>query len=50
MFDQLYMILEFLWDILDQVVLLYFAGGILSVAFAVWGVRKVSRLFDIIVR
>lgn len=50
MYNDLTQILEFLWDTLDQVVLLYFGGGILTVAFAVWVVRKVSRLFDIIVR
>lgn len=50
MYDQLTDILGFLWSILDQVVLLYFAGGILSIVFATWIVKKVARLFEIIVR
>lgn len=50
MYEQLTQILNFLWTTLDGVILLYFSGGILSVVFAVWVIRKVSRLFDIIVR
>lgn len=50
MYDQLTAILNFLWDTLDQVILLYFGGGILTVVFAVWVVKKVARLFEIIVR
>lgn len=48
---QLEDILSFLWQTLDQVVLLYFtAGSILSIVFAIWIVKKVARLFEIIVR
>lgn len=50
MIDNLNLILSFLWSTLDQVVLLYFSGGILTFAFAIYIVRKVSRLFDYIVR
>lgn len=49
--SQLYSILNFLWDTLDQVVVLYFtAGSILSIVFAIWVIKKVARLFEIIVR
>lgn len=50
MIDKLNLILSFLWNTLDQVVLLYFGGGILTFSFAIYIVRKVSRLFDYIVR
>lgn len=49
MIDNLNLILNFLWNTLDQVVLLYFGGGIFTFVFAVYVVRKVSRLFDYIV-
>jgi len=48
---QLYSILDFLWDTLDQVVVLYFtAGSILSIVFAIWIIKKVARLFEIIIK
>lgn len=47
---QLNAILVFLWETLDKVVILYFtAGSILSIVFAIWIIKKVSRLFDYIV-
>lgn len=47
---QLNAILTFLWQTLDKVVILYFtAGSILSIVFAIWIIKKVSRLFDYIV-
>ena len=49
MINNLNLIKQFLFDILDQVVFLYFSGGIFSAVFAVYLVRKVSRLFDYIV-
>lgn len=50
MYEQLTAILNFLWETLDQVVFLYFTGGILTLVFAIWIVKKVARLFEIIVR
>lgn len=49
MVEQLDLILSFLWSTLDKVILLYFGGGILTFAFAVWIVKRVARLFDYIV-
>lgn len=37
---------DFLFSILDQIVVLYFAGGLLSVSFAISIVRKISSLID----
>lgn len=42
-------LLRFTWDCLDHVIFLYFSGGILSLAFAVYIVRKVSKLFNYII-
>ena len=49
MIDDLNLILSFLWSTLDKVILLYFAGGILTFSFAIWIVKRVSKLFDYIV-
>lgn len=50
MYVDLANVLDFLWTCCNQIVLAYFAGGILSIVFATYIVKKVSRLFDIIVR
>lgn len=46
MFDDLNAILQFLLTCWDRFLLLYFGGGILSVVFAVWIIKKISRLFE----
>lgn len=50
MIENLNHILEFLWETLDSVVVLYMTGGILSYAFGVFIMRKVAHLFDYIKR
>lgn len=50
MYDDLTRVLNFAWDCCDEFIKAYFMGGILSIVFAVYIVKKVSRLFDIIVR
>lgn len=44
MFNDLNTITQFLFDTLDKVLPLYFAGGLFSIPFALWIVRKLSKL------
>lgn len=46
MWAQLGLIKDFLFTTLDQVIVLYFSGGIFSAVFAIYIVRKVSTLID----
>lgn len=46
MIEQLNQILDFLYTCWDKIIVLYFGGGILSVAFAIYLIRKVSKLID----
>lgn len=46
MWDDFTQLLDFLYTCWDQVLVLYFGGGILSVAFAIMIIRKLSKLID----
>lgn len=46
MINDLNLIKDFLFTILDHVILLYFSGGILSIVFCIFIVRKISILID----
>ena len=46
MWDDLLLIKDFLFTTMDRVIVLYFSGGILTFAFAIYIVRKVSTLID----
>lgn len=46
MVNDLDAILTFLFSCWDKFIVLYFSGGILSAVFAVWIIRKLSRLLD----
>lgn len=46
MWQDLTLIKDFLFTTLDHIVLLYFSGGILSAVFAIYIIRKVSKLVD----
>lgn len=46
MIQDLELIKDFLFSILDRIVVLYFSGGLFSVAFAIYIVRKISTLID----
>lgn len=46
MIDALNQIVGFVMSIFSSVFTLYIGGGILSGFFAIWLLRKVSRLFD----
>ena len=44
MFADLELVVQFLFDTLDSFVPLYFAGGLFSIPFSLWIVRKISNL------
>ena len=44
MLNNLNLIMQFLFDIWDSFVPLYFAGGLFGISFSLWVVRKISRL------
>jgi hypothetical protein len=44
--DDLNSIVGFIFNMLNSVFGLYLAGGVLSGVFAIWLLRRVSRLFD----
>lgn len=46
MWTQLQDILDFLYTCWDQILLLYFGGGILSAVFCIYIIRKLSILID----
>lgn len=46
MWEQLNQILDFLYTCWDQMLILYFGGGILSAVFALYIIRKLSVLID----
>ena len=46
MWSELSQVKDFLFSIMDRIIVLYFSGGILSAAFAIYIVRKVSTLID----
>lgn len=46
MWDDLVLIKDFVFSCMDRIIVLYFSGGILSAAFAIYIVRKVSTLID----
>lgn len=46
MWEDLTRILDFLYTCWDQVLVLYFSGGILSATFAIMIIRKLSKLID----
>lgn len=46
MLSDMQLILDFLWSSLDKVIIAYFANGVLTMVFAVWVVRKLSKLLD----
>ena len=46
MLDSLNQIVGFVFSSCSDVFALYIGGGVLSGVFAVWLLRKVSRLFD----
>lgn len=46
MLDSLNQIVGFVFSISSDVFALYIGGGVLSGVFAVWLLRKVSKLFD----
>lgn len=46
MIADLDLIKDFLFTTLDRIIVVYFSGGILSCAFAIYIVRKVSTLID----
>jgi hypothetical protein len=46
MWQDIAVLKDFLFATLDHIVLLYFSGGILSAVFAIYIVRKVSKLID----
>ena len=46
MLDSLNQIVGFVFSICSDVFVLYIGGGVLSGVFAIWLLRKVSRLFD----
>lgn len=46
MIDNLTLILESIMSTLDQIIVLYFSGSIISIFFAIWIIRKVSKLLQ----
>lgn len=46
MINDLNLLKDFLFTIFDHMILLYFSGGILSMVFAIYIIRKVSTLID----
>lgn len=44
MFNDLNTVAQFLFTTLDSFVPLYFAGGLFSIPFALWVIRKISKL------
>lgn len=44
MFEDLQLVTQFLFDTWDSFMPLYFAGGLFSIPFAMWVIRKISRL------
>ena len=46
MLDSLNQIVGFMFHILDSVMGLYLAGGVLTGVLCLWALRKVVRLFD----
>lgn len=44
MWQSLQLVLDFLFTCWDQIIVLYFAGGILSAVFVVFILRKISKL------
>lgn len=46
MWEQLTQILDFLYTCWDQMLVLYFGGGLLSAVFAIMIIRKLSKLID----
>lgn len=44
MFEDLNQIVNFLFNTFDAFVPLYFAGGLFSIPFALWVIRKISKL------
>lgn len=46
MISDLNLIKDFLFSLFDRFIVLYFSGGILSVVFAIYIVRKISILID----
>lgn len=46
MLDSLNQIVGFVFSTFSQFMGLYLAGGVLTGVFAVWLLRKISRLFD----
>lgn len=46
MISDLNQIKDFLFTCMDQIVLLYFSGGLFSCVFAIYIINKVSKLID----
>lgn len=46
MLDSLNLIVGFVFSTFSDVFALYIGGGVLSGVFAIWLLRKVSKLFD----
>lgn len=44
MFNDLNLILQSVFDTMGQVLVLYFAGGLFSVSFSIYIVRKIARI------
>jgi hypothetical protein len=44
MFHELPLVTQFLFDTMDSFVPLYFAGGLFSIPFALWVIRKIAKL------
>lgn len=44
MFNDLNLILQSVFDTMGQVLILYFAGGLFSVSFSIYIVRKIARI------
>lgn len=44
MWSNLNLIMDFLFTCWDQIIVLYFAGGIFSTVFSIWILKKIARL------
>lgn len=46
MIEQYRLMLEWVFSFFDKIIVMYFAGGIFSIAFGIYILRKISKIFD----
>lgn len=46
MIDNMNLIVQFLFNCLDSIVTVYLVNGVLTMVFAVYVIRKISKLLD----